>query len=71
MEEKKRDDRRGSLKQKLKIDLTKVKLTELMSPRKEENVGGADAYQPNYEEIGQSVVREYRNEINESFASVI
>jgi len=39
MEEKKKDgERRGSLKQKLKIDLTKVQLAEIMSPRKDVNV---------------------------------
>jgi len=35
-EKKQGTERRGSLKQKLKIDLTKVKLNELMSPRKAE-----------------------------------
>ena len=72
MEEKKKDgERRGSLKQKLKIDLTKVQLAEIMSPRKDVNVEFAQDYQPNYDEISQAVVHEYRNEINESFASVI
>ena len=70
-EKKQGGERRGSLKQKLKIDLTKVKRDELMSPRKAEGVSLVEEYQPNYEEIGQSLVQECRNEINESFASVI
>ena len=70
---KKDSSRRNSinLKQKLKLDLAKVQIAELLSPRKEEMKEEQHSFQPNYEEIGQSVVQEYRNEINESMASII